>query len=105
MSDILDGVSELEPLITFLDDDDIDNAIQNVVKLVSRINSGEAIPPASASRLVVLLSAYATMAGFKATQYKTVGKMQPNARTKYDMYKSASYHLDKLVDSIKYMAK
>lgn len=105
MTEALEAVSEFDALTDFLVDTDLDNALDNVVKLISRITQGEPIEPGKAARLVALMSAYATKAGFQATYYKTVGKAEKDSRLKMDIYKSASYHLDKLVDSIKYLAK
>jgi hypothetical protein len=105
MSETLELISEFEGLKTYLNDPDIDKALDNVVLLQARIFNKEAITPAQASRLVVMLSALSLQFGIKATYYKTVGKSVENSRTRMDIYKSVSFHLDKLVDSIKYLAK
>ena len=98
-------VSEFVALSEYMNDDDLDNSLDNVIKLIARITNGDQVEPQKAARLLTLLSAYALKAGVQATYYKTVGKMENNSRTKMDIYKSLAFYLDKLVDSIKYLAK
>lgn len=101
----LSKVEEFKKLSEFVQDADFDNCLDNVIKLIARLTNKEVPPPQKVSVLLTLLSAYAFELGVKATYYKAVGKMQPNARTKMDIYKSVAFYLDKLVDSLKYMAK
>ena len=98
-------ITELQEIADYLQDPQVDTALENVLKLIARITNGEPIEPQRAARLVALLQASAALAGLKATYYKTIGKMKDNSRTKMDMYKSFSFHMTGLVDAIKYLAK
>ena len=59
------GIRELQALCDFADNSDLDNSLDNVVKLIARIKNREVIEPAKVSRLLVLLSAYTMQLGMK----------------------------------------
>lgn len=103
--ELVSEITEFNELHEFMQDADLDRALELMVKLSARIAEGEHIPPASAIRLVVELQNISAQMGVKGIYYQTLGKSKTGASDKKNIYKSVNDKLDKLVDAIKFMAR
>jgi len=95
-------VTEFNDIHTFMQDEDVDRAMDLLVKLL--VSKG-AVPPEQARRLIVEMQALSTKFALLATYYATIGKAGSQESHKKNVYFTLRDALTKLVDAIKYTAK
>jgi hypothetical protein len=93
-------VTEFNDLSEFMQDQDLDNALDLIVKLISKPD----VPSAKAPTLIVQLQAISAKFAMQARYYTTFEK-GGDASKKKNTYYTASDAIDKLVDSLKYSAR
>lgn len=101
--DLINQIDEFVEAHDFMKDEDFDEALSLVVKLISHPE----VPSAKAIPLIVKLQALAAKMRLMAVIYTTV-KKGPSGSTnahKKNIYYSASEALDKIVDALKYSAR
>jgi len=104
IAETLEGVSdlnELNEISEFLQDEILDECLTNVVKLIAKPD----IQPATAARLIVQLSAMSLKFRMIGKYYMIYDKDADQGSKKKNTYLSLSEGLDKLVDSLKYIAR
>lgn len=101
--DLINSISEFNDIHDFLKDPDIDEALAIVVKIMSKPD----VPPTQAVVLIAKLQALSSKFGILATYYSTLGKAASGApnNIKKNIYYTMKDSLDKLVDSLKYVAR
>ena len=95
--ELVSKVSEFEQVSDMMDDPEVDQALAIVVKLLAKPD----IPQAKVALLIVQLQAISTKMGINSKLYMTT-KSDPK---KKGMYFTLAERLDRLVDSLKYLAK
>lgn len=93
-------VSEFNGLSNYMQDKDLDEALSLVIKLIVRPD----VPPAKAPELIVRLQALSAKFAMQKRYYMTFEK-GTEASVKKNTYASLSDAIDKLVDSLKYIAR
>lgn len=93
-------VSEFNGLSEYMQDKDLDEALSLVIKLIVRPD----VPPAKAPELIVRLQAMSAKFAMQKRYYMTFEK-GTEASVKKNTYASMSDAIDKLVDSLKYIAR
>lgn len=106
MSNILETVSEiteLNEISEYLNDEQIDKAMEKVVQLVVNPSAAADNP----ARLIVGLQALSALFAQKAAYYKLIstGRSGSPEYIKKNLYYTMRESLDRLVDALKYMAK
>jgi hypothetical protein len=99
----IDQVVEFMELNEFMHDEDLAWALDQVVKLITR----EVIPAGAAPQILVKLQAISSKCAILAAHYSTIAKDRagtPNNHKK-NIYYSTKEALDKLCDSLKYLAR
>lgn len=96
--ELLNSVSEFTDISEYMQDEELENALAIVAKII--INPD--IPPAKATSLIVQLQAYSTKFAMLASWHAHVNK---NDRAKKNIYYSARDAIDRLVDSLKYSTR
>lgn len=101
--ELVDEVSEFQTLHNFVSDDQLDQALGLVVKLIMRPD----LPQHKVPSLIVELQALSAKFGILATTYATVLKDRPGSENaiKKNVYYTMNDVLDKLVDALKYPAR
>lgn len=99
---VYDLVDELSALNDLVDDEDISEAIQIILNLISKPD----VPPAAARTLVVKLQALSSKFSMMAFFYRTLGyDKTKESKFKKDAYYSMRDTLEKLADAMKYLAR
>jgi len=101
--DLINKIDEFTQLHEFMQDDDLDDALAMIVKLIVKPE----VPSTVAVPMIVKLSAIAAKLSIMATIYTTTQKGpagSDNAKKKNVYYTSADA-LNKIVDALKYAAK
>jgi len=101
--DLINQIDEFTQLHDFMSDDDLDEAMGIIVKLIMKPE----VPSTVAVPMIVKLSAIAAKLSIMATIYTTTQKGPAgsiNAKKKNIYYTSADA-LNKIVDALKYAAK
>jgi hypothetical protein len=103
MLDYIDKITEFNDIHEFMNDEDLDEALDIIVKLVMKPD----VPPASATLLVTKLQAMSAKFGVLATWYTTVAKGPSGSvnHTKKNVYYTLSDQCDKLANALKYVAR
>jgi hypothetical protein len=96
----LSTVYELNQTSIEMQDDDLSQALDTVVKLIAKPD----MPPQVATKLIVQLQAQAVKFKMQAKYYMLINK-EGEAAKKKNIYLSMSEALKDLVDSLKYLAK
>jgi hypothetical protein len=96
----LNEVYELNQISIEMGDDDLSDALDTIVKIISKPD----IPPQAAVKAVVKLQAYAAAFRMKAKYYMLIQKEGDAAKRK-NIYLSMVEALERLVDSLKYLCK
>lgn len=96
--ELLNSVSEFTDISEYMQDEELENALAIVAKII--INPD--IPPAKATSLIVQLQAYSTKFAMLASWHAHVNKSD---RAKKNIYYSARDAIDRLVDSLKYSTR
>jgi len=91
------AVQELLALAEFMNDADLDKALEVVVKLIGNAD----VPIAKIPKLIVELQAISAKMQLMSAYYQNVNKNTAKKNTYYSMY----HALDKLVDAIKYLVR
>lgn len=100
---IISTIDDFRELHEFMQDDDLDEAMGLVVKLITRPE----VPSAKAVPLIVELSAIAAKLSIQAAIYTTIKKGSSGTPNYYkkNVYYSAAEAINKIVDALKYSAK
>lgn len=101
--ELIDEISEFNDLHEFMNDEQLDEALGIVVKLIMQPN----VPASKAPGVIVQLQAFSFKFRAAALTYQTFNKgpaASPNAYKK-NIYYSLSEALDRLVDALKYSAR
>lgn len=98
--EIISEVQQFSDLHDYMKDDDIDKALEYVVKLIARPD----IPPHAAIKAIVQLQAISAKMGILASHYTNVDMDKANAKRK-NVYYSMRDNIDKLVDALKYITR
>ena len=93
-------VTEFNDISEFIGDKDIDEAMDLIIRLVSKPEISSLKAPALIVKLQSLSAKFALMA-----RYYTTFEKGGNSSKKKNVYYTMSDSLDKLCDSIKYMAR
>ena len=101
--DLINQVSEFNDIHDFLNDREADEALALVVKIFSKPD----IPPTQAVVLIAKLQALSAKFGILATYYSTIAKGPAGSvnSKKKNVYYTLKDSIDKLVDSLKYVAR
>lgn len=97
----LASVHELNQICIELDDEDLSDTLNTVIKLIAKPD----IPSSVVVPLIVKLQAYAVSFKMKAKYYMLYNKDGVDAGKRKNTYISISEALKDLVDSLKYLAK
>jgi len=101
--DLINTIAEFNDVHDFLKDPDVDECLAIIVKIMSKPD----VPPTQAVVLIAKLQAMSAKFGILATYYSTLGKGatgSPN-NLKKNIYYTMKDSIDKLVDSLKYVAR
>jgi len=101
--DLINKVTEFNGIHEFLNDQEVDEALALVVKIFSKPD----IPSTQAVVLVAKLQALSAKFGILATYYSTLAKGPSGSVNNYkkNIYYTLKDSIDKLVDSLKYVAR
>ena len=101
--ELVGKIDEFMSLHEFMSDDELDEALAMVVKLIARPE----VPSAAAVPLIVKLQAIAAKLSIMATIYTTIHKGPSGSQNaqKKAVYYTAADSLNKIVDALKYSAK
>jgi hypothetical protein len=99
----INQVTEFNDIHEFMDDSDLDEAMAILVKIMMKPD----IPSTQAIYLINKLQAMSAKFGLLATYYTTVAKGPSGSinNTKKNDYYTMKDSLDKMVDSLKYVAR
>jgi hypothetical protein len=93
-------ITEFNDMKEFMNDPDLDEALDLIIKLVMKPD----VPAAKSPELIVKLQAMSAKFAMLARFYTTFEKGGESAKKK-NVYYTASDAIDKLVDSVKYLAR
>jgi hypothetical protein len=101
--DYINQVTEFNDIHEFMQDSDLDEAMAIIVKIMMKPD----IPSVQAVALIGKLQAMSAKFGMLATYYTTIAKGPSGSinNTKKNVYYTMKDSLDKLVDSLKYLAR
>jgi hypothetical protein len=101
--DLINEISEFTEIHDFLSDSEVDEALALVVKIFSKPD----IPSTQAVVLIAKLQALSAKFGILATYYSTLAKGPSGSANniKKNLYYTLKDSIDKLVDSLKYVAR
>jgi len=102
MLEYVSQVTELNEISKYLQDDTLDEAMDFIIKTV--MNQKD-IPPTQIPKLIWKVSGISGVLKMKAKYYMLFGKEDPEASRKKNVFLTCAEALDKIVDSMKYMAK
>lgn len=102
--ELISTISEFNSLHEFMQDEELDRALEIVVKLI--VKQGE-IPPQRAVPLIVELQALSTKFALASVKYATYdsGQARSEKAHKKNVYYSAKEAINKLVDALKISVK
>ena len=98
---LLKGVLEVHKVSEELNDPDIDETLAYVIKLIAKPD----IPAAVATPLITKLQALSFQFKMQGKYYMLVGKGEPKASIKKNLYLSMSEETEKLVQALKYTTR
>ena len=101
--DLISKVTEFNDLSKFMQDEDLDEALHIILKIIAKPD----IPPIKAQAIIIKLQAISAKFQMMSTVYTTLLKGKPGTDeyTKKNIYYTASDMLDKLVAALKYSFK
>lgn len=101
--DLINEISEFNDIHEFMQDESIDESLAIIIKIMSKPD----VPPAQAVVLIAKLQAMSAKFGILATYYSTIAKGPSGSQNalKKNIYYTMKDSLDKLVDSLKYVAR
>ena len=97
---LISGITEFNDLSEFMQDKDLDIALDLIIKLISKPD----VPSTTAPGLIVKLQAISAKLAIQARYYTTFEKGGDNSKKK-NTYYTAAEAIDKLVDALKYSAR
>ena len=97
---MISEITEFNDLSEYMNDSDLDQALDLIIKLISKPD----VPATSAPTLIVKLQAISAKFSVLARYYTTFEKGGENSKKK-NTYYTVSEAIDKLVDSLKYSAR
>lgn len=97
---LVSEVTELNDLSDYMKDEDLDRALELIIKLIVKPD----VPATKAPDLIVTLQALSTKFAILARYYTSFEK-GVDASKKKNVYYTVNAAIDKLVDAIKYSAK
>jgi len=102
-SEIISDVTELNEMSLYLMDEDVDEAMATVIKLVAKPN----VPANVAAPLVVKLQALSTKFALQAKYYMLYGSVETKEEKtrKKNTMMTLSAELEKLANAVKYLVK
>ena len=98
--EMISKATEFNDVSEFMKDEDLDKALDLVIKLIAKPD----VPAGKAPELIVLLQSLSAKFAMLARYYTTFEK-GGDASKKKNVYYTASDCIDKLVDALKYSAK
>lgn len=98
--EIVSNISEFNDIREFMNDKDLDEALDLIVKLIMKPD----VPAAKAPELIVRLQALSAKFALLSRYYTTFEK-GGDASKKKNLYYTVTDAIDKLVDAVKYMAR
>ena len=101
--DYINQITEFNDLHEFMKDEDLDEALALIVKIMMKPD----IPSVQAVALISKLQAMSAKFGVLATWYSTVEKGPSGSinNTKKNVYYTMKDSIDKMVDALKYVAR
>jgi hypothetical protein len=101
--DYINQITEFNDLHEFMKDEDLDEAMALIVKIMMKPD----IPSVQAVALINKLQAMSAKFGILATYYTTVAKGPTGSinNTKKNVYYTMKDSIDKMVDALKYVAR
>jgi hypothetical protein len=101
--DLINQVAEFNDINEFMKDDEVDEALALIVKIYTKPD----IPSTQAVVLIAKLQAMSAKFGILATYYSTIAKGPTGSinNKKKNVYYTLKDSIDKLVDSLKYVAR
>lgn len=94
------SVPEFKQLSEFMDDKELDETMNYVIKLMMKPD----VPFSTVAPLIVRLQAYSTKFKIQAKQHMLFNKTDDGSKKK-NVYLTVSDALDRLVDSLKYLSR
>ena len=94
------ALTEFNDIYEYMQDNDLDQALDLIIKLISKPD----VPSATAPSLIVKLQAISAKLSVLARYYTTFEKGGENSKKK-NTYYTVAEAIDKLVDSLKYSAR
>lgn len=101
LMDLLEEIQEINAVSKFMEDDNVDQALAQCVKIVAKPD----IPPHVASVLIVKMSAMIAVFRVKAKNYMLLEKDAPNASQRKNIYLTLADAMQELVNSLKYVTR
>lgn len=99
---VIGTVYEYNEIHEFLCDNRMDRALELLARFYGSAGN---VPYAKAAALIVELQALSTDFAAKAIFYQTIGKSEPDAAHRKNIYYSMRDAMSRLSDSMKYMVK
>ena len=97
---LVSEVTELNEISEYLNDKDLDKALELIIKLIVKPD----VPATKAPELIITLQALSTKFAILARYYTSFEK-GVDASKKKNVYYTVNAAIDKLVDALKYAAK
>ena len=98
--EVVSDLTQFNDMMEFMNDKDLDEALSLVVKLIMKPD----VPASKAPALIVKLQAISAKFGMLKRVYMTFEKGEEASKRK-NVYADAEARIDKLVDSLKYIAR
>ncbi len=101
--ELISNITEFNDLHEFMKDEQLDKALEIVVKLLMKPD----VPAAKAPQLIIELQALSTKFAILASIYSTIAKDKAGSvnNNKKNIYYSVKESIDKLVDALKYVVR
>ena len=101
-TEVISMVYELKEINEFLDDDNVERALDLLINIMYAKGS---VPYEKVPNAIVELQALATKFAISATYYQTVGRDGTNESHKKNIYYTLKDAFTKLADNLKYLVK
>lgn len=98
--ELISTITEFNDMSEYMNDKDLDQALELIIKLISKPD----VPASAVPALIVKLQAISAKLAVQARYYTTFLKGGENSKKK-NTYYTASEAIDKLVDALKYAAR
>lgn len=98
--ELVSKITQFNDISEFMQDEDLDQALGYIVKMISKPD----LPFAAAPKVVVELQALSAKFSILARYYTTFEK-GPEASKKKNVYYTMAEEIDKLVNAVKYQAR